>query len=106
MQAITCTSCGNERGNDIDGTFGADWPCCVTASAAPPLIVSELQPMRSLCNIHFSAAEIVSSLDTAVEDWEEGRYDHEAHHEAMANIWKVAEAAGVADAAKRIICTR
>ena len=62
--------------------------------------------LQRLGNLNFTAAEIVESLDTAVEDWDEGRYDHEAHHNTMANIWKVAEAAGVADAARRIICTR
>ena len=62
-----------------------------------------LKPLRSLLHIHFTAAEIVASLDTACEDWDAGRIDHEAKHNTMVHIWQVAEAAGVAAAAKRII---
>ena len=62
-----------------------------------------LKPLRSLLHIHFTAAEIVASLDTACEDWDAGRLDHEAQHSTMVHIWQVAEAAGVAAAAQRII---
>ena len=62
-----------------------------------------LKPLRSLLHIHFTAAEIVASLDTACEDWDAGRLDHEAQHSTMVHIWQVAEASGVAAAAKRII---
>ena len=102
---ITCSNCGADKGNDIDGQYSADWPCCVTVTA-PSLIVSELVPLRSLIAIHFTAAEIVASLDEAFEDWDAGSVNHEARHEAMANIWEIAEAQGVADDAKHILYTR
>ena len=57
----------------------------------------------TLVGLHFTAAEIVASLDTACEDWDAGRIDHEAQHNTMVHLWQVAEAAGVAAAAKRII---
>ena len=65
-----------------------------------------LKPLRSLLHIHFTAAEIVASLDTACEDWDAGRIDHEAQHNTMVHLWQVAEACGrggMAAAAKRII---
>ena len=57
----------------------------------------------TLVGLHFTAAEIVASLDTACEDWDAGRIDHEAQHNTMVHLWQVAEASGVAAAAKRII---
>ena len=81
--------------------------CCLPAAHLLPACCAidtlSLKPLRSLLHIHFTAAEIVASLDTACEDWDAGRLDHEAQHNTMVHLWQVAEAAGVAAAAKRII---
>ena len=65
--------------------------------------VSTLSPIQPFL---LTAADVVSSLDTEWERWYAGSIDHAAHYAAMVNIWAVAEAAGVAADAKRIICTR
>ena len=60
--------------------------------------------LELLTSADVTAEEIVSSLDDVVEDWHAGRIDHEVKHNAIVNIWKIAETVGVADAAKAIIC--
>ena len=66
--------------------------CCPPAATCCAIDTLSLKPLRSLLHIHFTAAEIVASLDTACEDWDAGRLDHEAQHNTMVHLWQVAEA--------------